>query len=195
MKPLGLDFIQLGLNDVLYFPESGEIYTPNTNQRVDVDQRSEDVIKREIHGPDGRIVDNEPDDAGSSGVGSENGDSSGDGLTDGGQSGIIMTDTRFDMAVEKIEGFLLRPGAKHFDHFIEVGYTPDDGQKLYDDISAQFDMSKATAYRTNPDGNPGFSIFMELGVTTKKRFRTTWEMDPKTNKPRFTSAYQNTKRR
>lgn len=39
MKPLGLDFIQLGLNDVLYFPESGEIYTPNTNQRVEVDQK------------------------------------------------------------------------------------------------------------------------------------------------------------
>lgn len=39
MPPLGLDFIQLGLNDVLYFPESGEIYTPNTNQKVEVDQK------------------------------------------------------------------------------------------------------------------------------------------------------------
>lgn len=37
MKPLGLDFIQLGLNDVLYFPDKGEIYTPNTNQTVTVE--------------------------------------------------------------------------------------------------------------------------------------------------------------
>ena len=32
MEPLGLNFIKLGLNDVLYYPETGEIYTPNTNQ-------------------------------------------------------------------------------------------------------------------------------------------------------------------
>lgn len=32
MSPLGLDFIKLGLNDVLYYPSSGTIYTPNTNR-------------------------------------------------------------------------------------------------------------------------------------------------------------------
>lgn len=32
MSPLGLDFIKLGLNDVLYYPNSGTVYTPNTNQ-------------------------------------------------------------------------------------------------------------------------------------------------------------------
>jgi HK97 family phage portal protein len=32
MSPLGLDFIKLGLNDVLYYPNTGEVYTPNTNQ-------------------------------------------------------------------------------------------------------------------------------------------------------------------
>lgn len=61
MKPLGLDFIQLGLNDVLYFPDKGEIYTPNTNQTVSVEGRSAEVTKREMHGPDGKIIDNEPD--------------------------------------------------------------------------------------------------------------------------------------
>jgi len=31
-KPLGIDFINLGLDSVLYHPGTGEIYTPNTNQ-------------------------------------------------------------------------------------------------------------------------------------------------------------------
>lgn len=35
MPPLGLDFIKMGLNDVLYFPNEKKIYTPNTNQYQD----------------------------------------------------------------------------------------------------------------------------------------------------------------
>ena len=31
MKPLGFDFIKLGLDSVLYNPKTGEVYTPNTN--------------------------------------------------------------------------------------------------------------------------------------------------------------------
>lgn len=31
-KPLGIDFINLGLESVLYNPKTGQIYTPNTNQ-------------------------------------------------------------------------------------------------------------------------------------------------------------------
>lgn len=34
LPALGLDFITLGLNDVLYYPKSKEIYTPNTNKTV-----------------------------------------------------------------------------------------------------------------------------------------------------------------
>lgn len=33
MEPLGLNFIKLGLDSVLYNPETREIYTPNTNQK------------------------------------------------------------------------------------------------------------------------------------------------------------------
>lgn len=32
MKPLGLNWIRLGLQDVLYDPKTGTVYTPNTNQ-------------------------------------------------------------------------------------------------------------------------------------------------------------------
>lgn len=32
--PLGIDFVKIGLQDVLYYPDTGEIYTPNTKDRV-----------------------------------------------------------------------------------------------------------------------------------------------------------------
>jgi HK97 family phage portal protein len=35
-EPLGLDFIKLGLQDVLYNPNTKEIYTPNTNQKTNM---------------------------------------------------------------------------------------------------------------------------------------------------------------
>ncbi|MCM3763453.1 phage portal protein [Neobacillus niacini] len=35
-EPLGLDFIKLGLQDVLYNPKTKEIYTPNTNKTADI---------------------------------------------------------------------------------------------------------------------------------------------------------------
>lgn len=38
LEPLGLDFIKLGLQDVLYNPKTKEIYTPNTNKTVDMDK-------------------------------------------------------------------------------------------------------------------------------------------------------------
>jgi HK97 family phage portal protein len=36
LEPLGLDFIKLGLQDVLYNPKTKEIYTPNTNKTTDM---------------------------------------------------------------------------------------------------------------------------------------------------------------
>lgn len=32
MEPLGLDFVKLGLQDVLYDPKTKVVYTPNTNK-------------------------------------------------------------------------------------------------------------------------------------------------------------------
>lgn len=44
-KPLGIDFINLGLESVLYHPKTGRIYTPNTNQTT-------------IMGKEGKLNDN-----------------------------------------------------------------------------------------------------------------------------------------
>lgn len=48
LPPLGLDFIKLGLNDVLYNPKTKEIYTPNTNQTARVaDENGTTVLQSE----------------------------------------------------------------------------------------------------------------------------------------------------
>ena len=36
LKAMGLDFVKIGLADVLYFPESKQIYVPNTNTMADL---------------------------------------------------------------------------------------------------------------------------------------------------------------
>lgn len=41
LEPLGLDFIKLGLQDVLYNPKTKEIYTPNTNKSTNIDNPSD----------------------------------------------------------------------------------------------------------------------------------------------------------
>ena len=38
MEPLGLDWIRLGLQDVLYNPKTGELFTPNTGSRQTLGQ-------------------------------------------------------------------------------------------------------------------------------------------------------------
>lgn len=42
-EPLGLDFIKLGLQDVLYNPKTKEIYTPNTNKSTNMDKPTEEL--------------------------------------------------------------------------------------------------------------------------------------------------------
>jgi hypothetical protein len=37
LPAFGLDFIKLGLQDVLYYPKDHKIYTPNMNQMADLD--------------------------------------------------------------------------------------------------------------------------------------------------------------
>lgn len=36
LEPLGLNFIKLGLQDVLYNPQTKEVYTPNTGQSTNI---------------------------------------------------------------------------------------------------------------------------------------------------------------
>lgn len=90
----------------------------------------------------------------------------------------------------KYTGYFLRPGADHAEEFFRVGYTQDDPMQLRYDMAQQFDMDKAVEETVNKKGEKKFSIFMDLGVTKKKRFRTVWQIDPDNGKPRIITAHR-----
>ncbi len=45
LEPLGLNFIKLGLSDVLYNPATKEVFTPNTGQAVNI---GDDLVNKKI---------------------------------------------------------------------------------------------------------------------------------------------------
>ena len=46
LEPLGLNFIKLGLQDVLFNPVTKEVYTPNTNQVTNIETGGDNIADR-----------------------------------------------------------------------------------------------------------------------------------------------------
>lgn len=192
-EPYGLQFIKLGLQDVLFDPKTRTIYTPNTNQTAVLGEKvvdnspESDIIetRKAVFGDGHKIVDNVPDD-------DKKGSSGGGGSSSGGGSEQVKTDDRFEIAPAKIKKFLLLPGAKHSEEFFDVGYKPNDYEKLFDDIARNFDLKNKVDVKPNDTAHKdSFSIFMKLGVTKKKNFRTVWEQSRKSgSKPRLITAHR-----
>lgn len=101
----------------------------------------------------------------------------------------VDQDERFVIQPDKINKFLLKPGAKHSKEFFDVGYSSDDHVKLYKDIAAQFDMEKAE-YDEKSKFGQGFSIDMQLGITKKRTFKTVWQIEKEGDKPRLITAHR-----
>ena len=113
------------------------------------------------------------------------------GSTESGKSATIGLDNdRYTIAEPKISKFLLKPGAKHSAEFFAVGYSEQDAMKLNADIYQQFDEALKTDVRIADDGTESFSIFMELGTAEKKTFRTVWQRDVGSEKPRLITAHR-----
>lgn len=113
--------------------------------------------------------------------------------TEGKSDKIELKNDRYVIVEPKISRFLLKPGAKHSAEFFNVGYTEQDSLALNADIYRQFDEAAKVDIRVSEDGTESFSIFMELGTTKKKRFRTVWQRDPGSDKPRFITAHREDK--
>ena len=62
------------------------------------------------------------------------------------------------------------------------------------DIYRQFDEAFKTDVRVAEDGTESFSVFMELGTTEKKTFRTLWKRDSGSEKPRLINAHREDKK-
>lgn len=90
MEPMGLSWIRLGLQDVLYDPKTRQIYTPNTNQTSTMGQQALPdgrTLQERADGLELRYNENHDPENGqfSSGGGS------GKGLTEGGKSGNMKS--------------------------------------------------------------------------------------------------------
>ena len=55
-------------------------------------------------------------------------------------NGVIIHNESEDFIFDdsKITGYMLCPGKEHYEEFVDVGYSKDDPQKLYDDIVSTF---------------------------------------------------------
>lgn len=111
------------------------------------------------------------------------------GLEDTPKSGFLPSD-KYEMPVSKIRDFLLKPEAKHANEFFDVGYTPNDVNRLNRDLYIQYHETKAYDKRTYQDGSERFSIDMTLGITKMKPFQTVWQRNTPDSKPRFITAHR-----
>lgn len=73
------------------------------------------------------------------------------------RSGIIKASERIEIHPDKINKFLLKPGAKHSKEFFDVGYNENDYERLFNDITSEFDNSKVLDIKKNEDGTEDFS--------------------------------------
>lgn len=103
---------------------------------------------------------------------------------------VFVKDAPCVTTPKKFSGYFLKPGAKHADQFFDVGYTQDNPLQLRYDMARQFDMDKAVDIKDLGGGARKFNIYMELGVTKKKRFLTGWIQDTPDSKPRIVTAFR-----
>lgn len=106
----------------------------------------------------------------------------------------IIKSKMCEIAPDKINKFFLKPNAKHSREFFDVGYKPTDFELLNKDLKACFDYSKAVDKVVSDNGVERFSIFTELGVNEKKRFRTVWQKDTPESTPRIITAHREDER-
>lgn len=106
----------------------------------------------------------------------------------------IIKSRKCEIAPDKINKFFLKPNAKHSREFFDVGYKPTDFELLNKDLKACFDYSKAVDKVVSDNGVERFSIFTELGVNEKKRFRTVWQKDTPESIPRIITAHREDER-
>lgn len=113
------------------------------------------------------------------------------GLTTGGGSGIIKHKEKEDFIFEdqKITKFLSKPDAKHYKEFVDVGYSENNPQILYDDITGQFDKNKLIENGINSGGNKRYYQLMKLGITKKKDFIAAFQL--KNGELYFVTSYRN----
>lgn len=104
--------------------------------------------------------------------------------------GIYHSPKGFVAAVAKLARYCLNPEKPHAKEFFDVGYKQSDSDLLFRHIEEGFDVDRKTGMRKNDKGQEQFRISMNLGVTRKKAFTTSWQIDQEGDRPKLTSAYR-----
>lgn len=111
----------------------------------------------------------------------------------GASSGIVHRMPNYKnatIAEPKITKYCLDPDKKHYKEFIDVGYSKDAPEQLKQDLLNGLAENEAEGTFPNEHGDRSFSVYMELGVTKKKIFKTVWQIDKGTTHPKFITAFR-----
>lgn len=175
MEPMGLSWIRLGLQDVLYDPKTRQIYTPNTNQTSTMGQQALPdgrTLQERADGLELRYNENHDPENGqfSSGGGS------GKGLTEGGKSGIMKSSEKPEWsgkeAKEPFNYWELSEDKTGFPtswkptEFANDEFKKDHVGRHRSSVNAATDdeyIAKARAFLTSPRGKHGDAFVTKQG--------------------------------
>ena len=111
----------------------------------------------------------------------------------GASSGIVHRVPNYEKATiadAKITKYCLDPSRVHYKEFVDVGYSKDDPERLKKDLLRGLAENEAEISKPNAHGDVSLTVYMKLGVTSKKTFRTGWQIDKETTHPKFVTAYR-----
>lgn len=111
----------------------------------------------------------------------------------GASSGIVRRVPNYNKATiaePKITEYCLDSTQKHYQEFIDVGYSGDKPEKLKADLLKVLGENETEITKPNSHGDISVTVYMKLGVIKKRTFRTGWQIDKGTNFPRFVTAYR-----
>ena len=177
MEPMGLSWIRLGLQDVLYDPKTKQIYTPNTNQTSTMGQQAlpgEPPLQERADGLELRY--NENHDPSNGQFSSGGGGSSGKGLTEGKESGKLKSSEKpewsgkearepfnyWELSEDKT-GFPVSWKPGKFAHDDATREHIDKHMKSTGASSAKEYLEKARAFLCSPRGKHGDAFVAKDG--------------------------------
>lgn len=186
MEPMGLSWIRLGLQDVLYDPKTKQIYTPNTNQTSTMGQQAlpdGKALQERAEGLELRY--NENHDPSNGQFSSGGGGSSGKGLTEGKESGKLKSSEKPEWsgkeAKEPFNYWELSEDKTGFPvSWKPTGFANDEFKKDHvsrhrESVNAATDeeyIAKARAFLTSPRGKHGDAFVTKQGDVCRYDYDT-----------------------
>ena len=165
MEPLGLTWIKLGLQDVLYDPKTKQIFTPNTGRGTRMDENAPDPPQQEEQGSEEPLPQPDSDATIEQRAGGQRRDSKGR-FAGGGGGGIRRKrgGPKYAPSPQRNTGGI-KLGPKTYAKLCGTfntrypGLKPEDGARVIRDA--------AYSYKASADGNGGMTVHHKTKITEK----------------------------